>query len=106
MSATFTAPAAIEQLKTVTAQAGAEWFPSSPTRNRRHRRAAMDYAKKALFRRAAGGHRRPPGHRRSADARDRNLHATLNPVETLFVVDAMQGQDAVNTAKAFRRRCR
>ncbi len=32
----------------------------------------------------------------------KDLHATLNPVETLFVVDAMQGQDAVNTAKAFK----
>jgi signal recognition particle subunit SRP54 len=32
----------------------------------------------------------------------RELHAALNPVETLFVVDAMQGQDAVNTAKAFK----
>jgi signal recognition particle subunit SRP54 len=32
----------------------------------------------------------------------RDLHAALNPVETLFVVDAMQGQDAVNTAKAFK----
>ncbi|MDE2455148.1 MAG: signal recognition particle protein, partial [Burkholderiales bacterium] len=30
------------------------------------------------------------------------LHAALDPVETLFVVDAMQGQDAVNTAKAFK----
>ena len=30
-----------------------------------------------------------------------DLHALLDPVETLFVVDAMQGQDAVNTAKAF-----
>jgi signal recognition particle subunit SRP54 len=30
------------------------------------------------------------------------LHAELNPVETLFVVDAMQGQDAINTAKAFK----
>jgi signal recognition particle subunit SRP54 len=30
------------------------------------------------------------------------LHAAINPVETLFVVDAMQGQDAVNTAKAFK----
>src|SRR5207245_7106385 len=29
------------------------------------------------------------------------LHAALRPAETLFVVDAMQGQDAVNTAKAF-----
>jgi signal recognition particle subunit SRP54 len=32
----------------------------------------------------------------------KSLHAALNPVETLFVVDAMQGQDAVNTAKAFK----
>ena len=32
----------------------------------------------------------------------RELHAALDPVETLFVVDAMQGQDAVNTAKAFK----
>jgi signal recognition particle subunit SRP54 len=31
----------------------------------------------------------------------RELHAQLKPIETLFVVDAMQGQDAVNTAKAF-----
>jgi hypothetical protein len=30
------------------------------------------------------------------------LHAALKPVETLFVVDAMQGQDAINTAKAFK----
>ena len=32
----------------------------------------------------------------------KDLHAVLNPVETLFVVDAMQGQDAINTAKAFK----
>jgi signal recognition particle subunit SRP54 len=32
----------------------------------------------------------------------RELHAAVRPVETLFVVDAMQGQDAVNTAKAFK----
>jgi signal recognition particle subunit SRP54 len=31
-----------------------------------------------------------------------DLHAAAKPVETLFVVDAMQGQDAVNTARAFR----
>lgn len=31
----------------------------------------------------------------------KRLHAALNPIETLFVVDAMLGQDAVNTAKAF-----
>jgi hypothetical protein len=32
----------------------------------------------------------------------RELHQALNPVETLFVVDAMQGQDAINTARAFK----
>lgn len=31
----------------------------------------------------------------------RNIHDAINPAETLFVVDAMTGQDAVNTAKAF-----
>src|SRR5690606_30317600 len=31
-----------------------------------------------------------------------DLHAAVHPIETLFVVDAMQGQDAINTAKAFR----
>jgi len=32
----------------------------------------------------------------------KELHAALQPVETLFVVDAMQGQDAINTARAFK----
>ena len=32
------------------------------------------------------------------------LHAALKPVETLFIVDAMQGQDAVNVARAFNER--
>jgi signal recognition particle subunit SRP54 len=32
----------------------------------------------------------------------KDLHAAIHPVETLFVVDAMQGQDAINTAKAFK----
>ncbi len=31
----------------------------------------------------------------------KQVHASINPVETLFVVDAMTGQDAANTAKAF-----
>ena len=43
-------PSAIEQLKTVTAQAGAEWFPSTPDQNPVDiGRAALDYAKKHLF---------------------------------------------------------
>ena len=96
-------PAAIEQLKTVTKQAGAEWFPSSPDQKPRDiALAALDYAKKHYFDvllvDTAG--------RLAIDdvlmQEIKELHATLNPVETLFVVDAMQGQDAVNTAKAFK----
>jgi signal recognition particle subunit SRP54 len=96
-------PAAIEQLKTVTAQAGAEWFPSTPEQKPADiARAALDYAKKhfvdVLLVDTAG--------RLAIDEalmkEIRELHAVLNPVETLFVVDAMQGQDAINTAKAFK----
>ncbi len=103
VSADVYRPAAIEQLKTVTAQAGAEWFPSAPDQKPRDiALAALDYAKKhyidVLLVDTAG--------RLAIDealmAEIRELHATLNPVETLFVVDAMQGQDAINTAKAFK----
>jgi signal recognition particle subunit SRP54 len=96
-------PAAIEQLKTVTAQAGAEWFPSTPDQKPRDiANAALDYAKKHYFDvllvDTAG--------RLAIDEvlmrEIQDLHAVLNPVETLFVVDAMQGQDAVNTARAFK----
>jgi signal recognition particle subunit SRP54 len=95
-------PAAIEQLKTVTAQAGAEWFPSSPDQKPADiARAAITYARNHYFDvllvDTAG--------RLAIDAQlmqeIQELHGILNPVETLFVVDAMQGQDAVNTAKAF-----
>lgn len=95
-------PAAIEQLKTVTAQAGAEWFPSTPDQKPADiARAALDYAKKHYFDvllvDTAG--------RLAIDevlmTEIKGLHAILNPVETLFVVDAMQGQDAMNVAKAF-----
>src|SRR5690349_15626400 len=103
VSADVYRPAAIEQLKTVTKQAGSEWFPSEPNQKPRDiALAALDYAKKhyadVLLVDTAG--------RLAIDealmAEIRELHATLNPVETLFVVDAMQGQDAVNTAKAFK----
>ena len=96
-------PAAIEQLKTVTAQAGAEWFPSSPDQKPLDiALAALDHARKhhfdVLLVDTAG--------RLAIDdalmAEIKALHAAINPVETLFVVDAMQGQDAVNTAKAFK----
>jgi signal recognition particle subunit SRP54 len=103
VSADVYRPAAIEQLKTVTRQAGAEWFPSAPSDEPLAiAAAALDYARKhyvdVLLVDTAG--------RLAIDeklmAEIRALHAALKPVETLFVVDAMQGQDAVNTAKAFR----
>jgi len=96
-------PAAIEQLKTVTAQAGADWFPSTPDQKPLDiARAALDHAKRhfydVLIVDTAG--------RLAIDealmAEIKTLHGALNPVETLFVVDAMQGQDAANTAKAFK----
>ena len=96
-------PAAIEQLKTVTAQAGAEWFPSMPQQKPVDiARAALDYARKhfvdVLLVDTAG--RLAIDEALMREIAD--LHAVLNPVETLFVVDAMQGQDAINTAKAFK----
>jgi len=95
-------PAAIEQLKTVTAQAGAEWFPSSPDQKPLDiARAAIDYARKHFFDVLLVDTAGRLAIDEALMAEIRALHAALNPVETLFVVDAMQGQDAVNTAKAF-----
>jgi signal recognition particle subunit SRP54 len=103
VSADVYRPAAIEQLKTVTAQAGAEWFPSTPDQKPADiAAAAIDYARRHYFDvllvDTAG--------RLAIDdvlmAEIKALHAQLKPVETLFVVDAMQGQDAINTAKAFK----
>ena len=103
VSADVYRPAAIEQLKTVTRQAGAEWFPSSATdRPIDIARAALDYARKHYFDVLLVD---TAGRLAIDEALMREiseLHAELNPVETLFVVDAMQGQDAINTAKAFK----
>ncbi|MCW7537470.1 signal recognition particle protein [Aquabacterium sp. A7-Y] len=103
VSADVYRPAAIDQLKTVTQAAGAEWFPSAPTDKPLDiARAAVDHARRhymdVLLVDTAG--------RLAIDeammAEIRELHAALKPIETLFVVDAMQGQDAINTAKAFK----
>lgn len=103
VSADVYRPAAIEQLKTVTRQAGAEWFASTAQQQPRDiALAALDHARKhhfdVLLVDTAG--RLAIDEALMAEIRD--LHAVLRPVETLFVVDAMQGQDAINTAKAFR----
>jgi signal recognition particle subunit SRP54 len=96
-------PAAIEQLKTVTAQAGAEWFPSTPDQKPVDiARAAVDYARKQYFDVLLVDTAGRLAIDEALMQEIKALHAVLNPVETLFVVDAMQGQDAVNTAKAFK----
>jgi signal recognition particle subunit SRP54 len=103
VSADVYRPAAIEQLKTVTKQAGAEWFPSQPDQKPRDiALAAIDYAKKHYFDVLLVDTAGRLAIDEALMAEIRELHATLNPVETLFVVDAMQGQDAINTAKAFK----
>ncbi len=96
-------PAAIEQLKTVTAQAGAEWFPSTSDQKPADiARAALDYAKRHFFDVLLVDTAGRLAIDEALMAEIKELHAVLNPVETLFVVDAMQGQDAINTAKAFK----
>ncbi|HVZ45554.1 MAG TPA: signal recognition particle protein [Ramlibacter sp.] len=96
-------PAAIEQLKTVTAQAGAQWFASSPDQKPVDiAKAAVDYAKKNYFDVLLVDTAGRLAIDEAMMKEIRELHAALKPVETLFVVDAMQGQDAVNTAKAFK----
>jgi len=95
-------PAAIEQLKSVAQNAGIEHFPSkADEKPEAIARAAVDWAKRHYFDvlivDTAG--------RLSIDeammAEIQMLHSVLAPIETLFVVDAMLGQDAVNTARAF-----
>ncbi len=103
VSADVYRPAAIEQLKTVTAQAGAEWFASDPGQKPRDiALAALDYAKRHYFDVLLVDTAGRLGIDEALMAEIHELHAVLNPVETLLVVDAMQGQDAVNTAKAFK----
>ncbi len=103
VSADVYRPAAIEQLKTVTAQAGAEWFPSSAAdKPLEIALAALDHAKRHYFDVLLVDTAGRLGIDEAMMAEISALHAALNPVETLFVVDAMQGQDAVNTARAFK----
>ena len=103
VSADVYRPAAIEQLKTVTGQAGAEWFPSQPDQKPVDiARAAIDHARRHYFDVLLVDTAGRLAIDQALMDEIRLLHQTLNPVETLFVVDAMQGQDAVNTARAFR----
>ena len=103
VSADVYRPAAIEQLKLVTKQAGAEWFPSSASDTPLAIvTAALDYARRHYFDVLLVDTAGRLAIDEALMAEIRGLHAALNPVETLFVVDAMRGQDAFNTARAFK----
>ncbi len=95
-------PAAMEQLKTLATQIKVDYFAAdAQSKPQSIATLALDYAKRhfhdVLIVDTAG--------RLAIDEEMMNeirtLHSTLSPTETLFVVDAMQGQDAVNVAKAF-----
>jgi signal recognition particle subunit SRP54 len=95
-------PAAIDQLRTLAGEVGAQFFPSQGDQDPVHiARSALDAARKqfqdVLIVDTAG--------RLHVDqammAEIQQLHAVVKPIETLFVVDAMTGQDAAITAKAF-----
>ena len=103
VSADVYRPAAIEQLKTVTAQAGAEWFASDASQKPVDIvLAALDYAKKHYFDVLLVDTEGRLAIDEALMQEIKALHAAVKPVETLFVVDAMMGQDAVNTARAFK----
>ncbi len=95
-------PAAIAQLETLAAQIGVDFFPADAGQKPVDiALAALDHAKKhyhdVLLADTAGRLAiDEPMMREIAE-----LHAALKPVETLFVVDSMQGQDSVKVAKAF-----
>jgi signal recognition particle subunit SRP54 len=102
VSADVYRPAAIEQLKTVSAQAQAEWFPSAVGQKPVDIvMAALEHAQRHYFDVLLVDTAGRLAIDEALMLEIQQIHQALNPVETLFVVDAMQGQDAVNTARAF-----
>ena len=102
VSADVYRPAAIAQLKSVTEQVGADFFPTQTTdKPVEIALAALDFAKKhyhdVLIIDTAGR----LGVDEAMMQEIKAVHAAVHPIETLFVVDAMVGQDAVNSARAF-----
>jgi len=102
VSADIYRPAAIKQLETVAAEVGANFFPSSVEQdpvdiaNAAIKEAKIQNNDVLIIDTAGRLHI-------DDDMMDeiKRLHAAVNPVETLFVVDSMTGQDAATTSKAF-----
>jgi signal recognition particle subunit SRP54 len=98
-------PAAIDQLKSVIAQAGASFCPSEPGDKPEAIAArALDQARRQFFDVLIVDTAGRLAIDEAMMQEVAGLHARLKPAETLFVVDAMLGQDAVNTARAFSER--
>ena len=101
-SADIYRPAAIEQLQRLAAAVGVEFFPSqSDQRPADIARQAVEEARKRVIDVVIID---SAGRLHVDDAmmqEIKEVHAAVQPIETLFVVDSMTGQDAVNTAKAF-----
>ncbi len=102
VSADVYRPAAIKQLETVAAQCGADFFGADASQTPVEiARAAVDHAKRhyhdVLIVDTAGR----LGIDEQMMREISELHQALDPIETLFVVDAMSGQDAINVAKTF-----
>ena len=101
-SADIYRPAAIEQLKTLAKQLEVDCFDSNASQKPIDiANAALDFAKRGYYDVIIFDTAGRLGIDEAMMAEIKALHILLNPIETLFVVDAMQGQDAVNTAKAF-----
>ena len=102
VSADVYRPAAIKQLETLASEVGVEFFPSSEDQKPIDiANAAIDFARKHFFDVLlvdTAGRLHVDG---EMMGEIQALHKAINPIETLFVVDAMTGQDAANTAKAF-----
>ena len=102
VSADVYRPAAIEQLRLLAEQVGVEWFPSDGAQQPEAiARAALDYATRHYFDVLMVDTAGRLAIDEAMMQEIKVLHAALKPIETLFVVDAMQGQDAVHTAQAF-----
>jgi signal recognition particle subunit SRP54 len=95
-------PAAIEQLKTLAKQLEVDCFDSNASQKPADiASATLDFAKRGYYDVVIFDTAGRLGIDEAMMAEIKALHTQLNPIETLFVVDAMQGQDAINTAKAF-----
>ncbi|MGB1271167.1 MAG: signal recognition particle protein, partial [Endozoicomonas sp.] len=102
VSADVYRPAAIKQLETLADETGLNFFPSSIEQkpvdivNGAIHEARIKHADVLIVDTAGRLHID-----NDMMTEIQQLHSTINPIETLFVVDAMTGQDAANTAKAF-----